>query len=53
MYKPQHKYDLPRIMFGVLFVSLMIVACLWVVRPFYSWIRMGQHDCYRNLACAH
>lgn len=43
MYNSQHKYDLPRIMFGVLFVSLMIVACLWVVRPFilgFAWASM-------------
>ena len=28
------KYDLARIMFGCLFILLMIITCLWVTRPF-------------------
>ncbi|CAD6507585.1 AI-2E family transporter YdiK [Candidatus Profftia tarda] len=37
------QYDLPRIIFGVLFISLMIFSCLWVVRPFifeFTWASM-------------
>lgn len=28
------KYDLPRILFGCLFILLMLMTCLWVARPF-------------------
>ncbi|MBW7984106.1 AI-2E family transporter YdiK [Enterobacillus tribolii] len=40
---PQPKVDLPRIMFGTLFIALMIVSCFWVVRPFvlgFAWASM-------------
>lgn len=37
------KYDLPRIIFGVLFIALMIISCFWVVGPFilgFTWASM-------------
>ncbi|PLR41573.1 hypothetical protein CYR55_01695 [Chimaeribacter californicus] len=36
-------YDLPQIMFGVLFISLMTIASIWVVQPFilgFAWASM-------------
>lgn len=39
----KYKYDLPRIIFGVLFIALMIISCLWVVTPFilgFTWASM-------------
>ncbi|CAI1567918.1 putative inner membrane protein [Serratia grimesii] len=40
---PQSRYDLPRIIFGVLFIAIMIVACFWVIQPFilgFAWAGM-------------
>lgn len=40
---PHKNYDLPRIMFGVLFIALMTVASIWVVQPFilgFAWASM-------------
>lgn len=37
---PQSRYDLPRIIFGVLFIAIMIVACFWVIQLFilgFAW----------------
>lgn len=30
----QHQYDLPRIIFGVLFIVSMIIANFWIIQPF-------------------
>ena len=43
MIQPQRRYDLPTIMFGVLFITIMIVASFWVVQPFilgFAWASM-------------
>ncbi|ERK16714.1 putative membrane protein [Serratia fonticola AU-P3(3)] len=43
MTQPQRRYDLPTIIFGVLFIAIMIVACFWVVQPFilgFAWAAM-------------
>lgn len=40
---PNKNYDLPKIMFGVLFIALMTIASIWVVKPFilgFSWAGM-------------
>ncbi|MBS0975683.1 AI-2E family transporter YdiK, partial [Serratia rubidaea] len=40
---PQPRYDLPRLIFGVLFIAIMIIACFWVVQPFilgFAWAGM-------------
>jgi predicted PurR-regulated permease PerM len=40
---PNKNYDLPQIMFGVLFIALMTIASIWVVKPFilgFSWAGM-------------
>ncbi|QJW56009.1 Putative transport protein YdiK [Serratia plymuthica] len=40
---PHSRYDLPRIIFGVLFIVIMIVACFWVIQPFilgFAWAGM-------------
>lgn len=40
---PHSRYDLPRIIFGVLFIAIMIVACFWVIQPFilgFTWAGM-------------
>lgn len=39
----QRRYDLPTIIFGVLFIAIMIVASFWVVQPFilgFAWASM-------------
>ncbi|MFI8416458.1 AI-2E family transporter YdiK [Serratia sp. NPDC078593] len=39
----QPRYDLPRLIFGVMFIAIMIVACFWVVQPFilgFAWASM-------------
>ncbi|MGE9552174.1 AI-2E family transporter YdiK [Erwinia amylovora] len=42
--KNAHKgWDLPQIVFSLLFITLMIVACFWVVQPFvlgFAWASM-------------
>lgn len=43
MKQPQHRYDLPTIIFGVLFIAMLIVASFWVVQPFilgFAWAGM-------------
>ncbi|WP_370547526.1 AI-2E family transporter YdiK [Edwardsiella tarda] len=43
MDKPQAKYDLARIIFGSLFIALLLISCLWVVQPFilgFTWASM-------------
>lgn len=43
MTQPQHRYDLPRIIFGVLFIATMIIASFWVIQPFIlglAWAAM-------------
>lgn len=40
---PNKNYDLPQIMFGVLFIALMTIASIWVVKPFilgFAWAGM-------------
>ncbi|CAI0807916.1 putative inner membrane protein [Serratia proteamaculans] len=40
---PKSRYDLPRLIFGVMFIVIMIVACFWVVQPFilgFAWAGM-------------
>ncbi|MBU9810624.1 AI-2E family transporter YdiK [Rahnella sp. C60] len=40
---PIKRYDLPQIMFGVLFIALMTIASIWVVQPFilgFAWAGM-------------
>lgn len=43
MIQQQRQYDLPTIIFGVLFIAMMIVASFWVVQPFilgFAWAGM-------------
>ncbi|WP_455819610.1 AI-2E family transporter YdiK [Pseudomonas cerasi] len=43
MKNAQKGWDLPQIVFALLFISLTIVACFWVVQPFilgFSWASM-------------
>ncbi|QBH96243.1 AI-2E family transporter YdiK [Limnobaculum zhutongyuii] len=43
MTQPKKRFDLARLMFGILFILVMIVVCLWVVRPFilgFAWAGM-------------
>ncbi|GKX54555.1 hypothetical protein SOASR030_06670 [Leminorella grimontii] len=43
MTQPQKRLDLARLMFGVLFITILIVASLWVIRPFvlgFAWAGM-------------
>lgn len=43
MNSPQQHYDLPRTLFSVLFIALMMIICFWVVRPFilgFAWASM-------------
>ncbi|QLK61603.1 AI-2E family transporter YdiK [Enterobacteriaceae bacterium Kacie_13] len=40
---PIKRYDLPQIMFGVLFIALMTIASIWIVQPFilgFAWAGM-------------
>lgn len=37
------RFDLPRILFSLLFITIMIIACFWVVQPFilgFAWASM-------------
>lgn len=39
----QKSYDLVRLIFGILFIVILIIACLWVVQPFilgFAWAGM-------------
>lgn len=43
MTQPQRRYDLPTIIFGVLFIAIMTLASFWVVQPFtlgFAWAGM-------------
>ncbi|MFW8211327.1 AI-2E family transporter YdiK, partial [Klebsiella pneumoniae] len=43
MKNAQTGWDLPQIVFSLLFISLTIVACFWVVQPFilgFAWASM-------------
>lgn len=43
MNQPHKRYDLARLMFGVLFISILILTCFWVVQPFilgFAWAGM-------------
>ncbi|PIJ55464.1 hypothetical protein BOM23_19435 [Erwinia sp. OLMDLW33] len=43
MKNAQTGWDLPQIIFSLLFISIMIVACFWVVQPFilgFAWASM-------------
>ncbi|WON78759.1 AI-2E family transporter YdiK [Serratia sp. UGAL515B_01] len=43
MIQPDRRYDLPTILFGVLFIAIMTVASFWVVQPFilgFAWAGM-------------
>ncbi|MTD26098.1 AI-2E family transporter YdiK [Erwinia sorbitola] len=43
MKNAQKAWDLPQIVFTLLFISIMIVACFWVVQPFilgFAWASM-------------
>lgn len=43
MKNAQTGWDLPQIVFSLLFISLMIVACFWIVQPFilgFTWASM-------------
>ncbi|CNE90004.1 AI-2E family transporter YdiK [Yersinia nurmii] len=42
-YPQQHRYDLPKLIFGVIFIMIMIIASFWVVQPFimgFAWAGM-------------
>ncbi|ANI29395.1 hypothetical protein PL78_06015 [Yersinia entomophaga] len=42
-YPQQHRYDLPKLIFGVIFILIMIIASFWVVQPFilgFAWAGM-------------
>lgn len=37
---PNQRVDIPRVLLSVLFLSIMIIACMWVVQPFilgFAW----------------
>ncbi|MFT8211326.1 MAG: AI-2E family transporter YdiK [Symbiopectobacterium sp.] len=39
----QQRFDLPRILFSLMFITIMIIACFWVVQPFilgFAWASM-------------
>lgn len=43
MNQPHKRYDLARLMFGMLFIAILIVACFWVIQPFilgFAWAGM-------------
>ena len=43
MRKLQQEMDLTQILFSLMFILLMIVACFWVVQPFilgFAWASM-------------
>ena len=43
MTTPHHPRDIPQVLLSVLFLGLMIVACLWILQPFilgFSWAAM-------------
>ena len=42
-YPQQRRFDLPKLMFGVIFIMIMIIASFWVVQPFimgFAWAGM-------------
>ncbi|MGK2960017.1 MAG: AI-2E family transporter YdiK [Candidatus Malihini olakiniferum] len=39
----QQRFDLPQILFSLMFITIMIIACFWVVQPFvlgFAWASM-------------
>lgn len=43
MNEPHQHYDLPRLLFGILFIAVLMVASVWVVLPFalgFAWASM-------------
>ncbi len=42
--------DVAQILLSVLFLAIMIVACLWIVQPFILGFAMGRYGGYRHLA---
>ncbi len=42
--------DVAQILLSVLFLAIMIVACLWIVSTLYSRLCMGRYGGYRHLA---
>ncbi len=42
--------DVAQILLSVLFLAIMIVACLWIVQPFILGFCMGRYGGYRHLA---
>ncbi|PHI30937.1 AI-2E family transporter YdiK [Budvicia aquatica] len=43
MNQPHKRYDLARLMFGILFIAILILACFWVIQPFilgFAWAGM-------------
>ncbi|GKX61829.1 hypothetical protein SOASR032_03980 [Pragia fontium] len=43
MTEPHKRYDLARLIFGILFIVILILACFWVVQPFilgFTWAGM-------------
>lgn len=43
MTQPQKQFNLARLIFGVLFIVILIVASFWVIRPFILGFIMGRH----------
>ena len=42
-YPQLRRFDLPKLMFGVIFIMIMIIASFWVVQPFimgFAWAGM-------------
>ncbi|XNM73226.1 AI-2E family transporter [Escherichia coli] len=42
--------DVAQILLSVLFLAIMIVACLWICSTLYSRLCMGRYGGYRHLA---
>lgn len=43
MIKPQRRYDLPTMIFSILFIAITIIAVFWVIQPFilgFAWASM-------------
>lgn len=42
--------DIAQVLLSVLFLAILIVACLWIVQPFILGFASGRNDCHCNLA---
>lgn len=51
-YPQQRRLDLPKLMFGVIFILIMIVASFWVVQPFIMGFACSRHGGHCHLAAA-